>query len=105
MNGAVQSFNGSNRLFADPDLVGSVRPDCPPSFLAVTAGSDPVNIGVVIVIVFFIILIIAILGSFFAFKGRPKSVRFAWEGGWGLSKFWDCLTLLGGGGGVNLYVM
>jgi len=75
VNGAVQSFNGANRLFADPDLVGSVRPDCPPSFLAVTAGSDPVNIGVVIVIVFFIILIIAILGSFFAFKMKKRNYK------------------------------
>ena len=58
-------------------MAGTVNPSCPPSFLAATAGSDPVNVGVVIVIVFFVILIVAILGSFFAFKvsGIIKSIK------------------------------
>ena len=59
-------------MLQNVSFTGEVLDECPPSFLAATAGSNPVNVGVVIVIVFFIILIVAILLSYFYFKRKKN---------------------------------
>ena len=64
----IQSFYGSSSLLPDVAFRGQVVEECPPNL------TDPVNVGVVIVIIFFVILICAILGSFFAF--RFKKIRY-----------------------------
>ena len=46
-----------------------------PNFLSITAGNDPVNIGIIIVVIFFVILILAILGSFFVFRIKKQRYK------------------------------
>ena len=65
--------NESKILYLDGSYTGTVNFDCVPGFLSVTAGSDPVNVGVVIVIVFFIILILAILGNTYLIENVNSS--------------------------------
>ena len=72
INNEVQSFQGGSRLLHNVSFAGEVLAQCPPSFLSSSVGSDPVNVGVIIVLVFFIVLIIAILGSFFLFRLKKK---------------------------------
>ena len=64
----IQSFYGSSSLLPDVVFRGQVLEECPPNL------TDPVNVGIVIVIIFFVILICAILGSFFVF--RWKKLRY-----------------------------
>ena len=72
INNEVQSFQGGSRLLHNVSFTGEVLYQCLPSFLSSSVGSDPVNVGVIIVLVFFIILIFAILGSFLLFRMKKK---------------------------------
>ena len=72
INNEVQSFQGGSRLLHNVSFTGEVLDQCLPSFLSSSVGSDPVNVGVIIVLVFFIILIFAILGSFLLFRMKKK---------------------------------
>ena len=72
INNEVQSFQGGSRLLQNVSWAGEVLAECPPSFLSSSVGSNPVNVGVIIVLVFFVVLIIAILGSFFLFRLKKK---------------------------------
>ena len=72
INNEVQSFQGGSRLLQNVSWAGEVLAQCPPSFLSSSVGSNPVNVGVIIVLVFFVVLIIAILGSFFLFRLKKK---------------------------------
>ena len=72
INNEVQSFQGGSRLLHNVSFAGEVLAQCPPSFLSSSVGSNPVNVGVIIVLVFFVVLIIAILGSFFLFRLKKK---------------------------------
>merc|ERR1712242_411345 len=75
INNEVQSWFGGSSLLPNVTFSGEVLEDCHANFLSITAGSDPVNVGVIIVVVFFIILIFAILGSFFAFRLKKKRYK------------------------------
>ena len=72
INNEVQSWFGGSSLLPNVTFSGEVLEDCHANFLSITAGSDPVNLGVIIVVVFFIILIFAILGLFFAYRSKKK---------------------------------
>ena len=72
INNEVQSWFGGSSLLPNVTFSGEVLEDCHANFLSITAGSDPVNVGVIIVVVLFIILIFAILGSFFAYRSKKK---------------------------------
>ena len=72
INNEVQSWFGGSSLLPNVTFSGEVLEDCHANFLSITAGSDPVNVGVIIVVVFFIILIFAILGLFFAYRSKKK---------------------------------
>ncbi|UYV64339.1 FAT4 [Cordylochernes scorpioides] len=73
VNGEVQSANASTSYF---QMVahGPVRPGCQTEGHATAAPStDPLNVGIMLVIVFFIILILVIFISFVVFRQRKMA--------------------------------
>lgn len=75
INGEVQPFNGSGSMFNGVPN-GKVLGGCKPIVLTQEApGTDPLNIGVILVIVFFVFLMIGILVSFLVFRHRRQQQR------------------------------
>ncbi|CAM1319654.1 FAT4 (predicted), partial [Pycnogonum litorale] len=75
INDEVQPFNGSGSMF-DGVPQGKVLDGCKSMVLTQEApGTDPLNIGVILVIVFFVFLMIAILISFLVFRRRKQQQR------------------------------
>ncbi|GLH01448.1 Uncharacterized protein GBIM_07594 [Gryllus bimaculatus] len=65
INNEVQPFNGSGSILPDAVSLGKVSAGCEgPVGAGATAAPDPLSIGVTLVIVFFVILLVAILISF-----------------------------------------
>ncbi|KAF7415031.1 hypothetical protein HZH68_003520 [Vespula germanica] len=74
INNELQPFNGSGSIFKDVLYHGKVNTGCRGSIGISTATSaDPLSIGITLVIVFFIILLIAILVSFIVFRLRRQN--------------------------------
>ncbi len=69
INGHLQPLNGSGTLLDASFEPGSVLQGCS-SALAASSAPDPLSIGVTLVIVFFTILLVAILVSFVIFRFR-----------------------------------
>jgi len=72
VNNEVQPFNGSGSIFKDVLYHGKVSSGCRGP-IGAAATADPLSIGITLVIVFFVILLIAILVSFIVFRLRRQN--------------------------------
>lgn len=74
INNEIQPFNGSGSVFKDVQTSGKVYQGC---HGLVGIGSaqvtDPLSIGITLVIVFFVILLVAIFASFVVFRLRKQN--------------------------------
>jgi protocadherin Fat 4 len=74
INDEGQPFNGSGSIFREVVHHGKVHLGCRgPIGVAAATAADPLSVGVTLVIVFFIILLVAILASFVIFRLRRQS--------------------------------
>lgn len=73
INNEIQPFNGSGSIFKDILSHGRVFQGCR-SIAGIGAAqtTDPLSIGITLVIVFFVILLVAIFASFVAFRLRKQ---------------------------------
>lgn len=73
INNEIQPFNGSGSVFAEVILHGKVAKDCHgPIGVGTATVPDPLSIGITLVIVFFVVLLVAILVSFVVFRLRKQ---------------------------------
>ena len=70
INDEVQSFFGSGSVFNKTTLVGNIQKGCYQlsEVQATISTTDPLNIGILLIVIFFVILFMAILGSFLMFR-------------------------------------
>ena len=74
INNEIQPFNGSGSILKDVIYHGKVGMGCRgPIGISAAAAADPLSIGITLVIVFFVILLVAILVSFVVFRLRRQS--------------------------------
>ncbi|KAG5330656.1 FAT protein, partial [Acromyrmex charruanus] len=74
INNEVQPFNGSGSIFKNVLYHGKVNTGCRgPIGIGAATAADPLSIGITLVIVFFVILLIAILVSFIVFRLRRQN--------------------------------
>ncbi|KYB27849.1 cadherin-related tumor suppressor [Tribolium castaneum] len=73
VNNEIQPFNGSGSIFTQVIFKGKVTKDCNgPIGVGAAATTDPLSIGITLVIVFFVVLLVAILVSFVVFRLRKQ---------------------------------
>lgn len=73
INNEIQPFNGSGSIFSEVHYRGRVVKDCKgPIGVGTATAPDPLSIGITLVIVFFVVLLVAILVSFVAFRLRKQ---------------------------------
>uniref|UniRef100_A0A6P7GGN4 Cadherin-related tumor suppressor n=1 Tax=Diabrotica virgifera virgifera TaxID=50390 RepID=A0A6P7GGN4_DIAVI len=73
VNNEIQPFNGSGTIFSEVYYKGRVMKECKGSIgVGAAAAPDPLSIGITLVIVFFVVLLVAILVSFVAFRLRKQ---------------------------------
>lgn len=104
INNEIQPFNGSGSVFQDVMSRGKVYQGCHGALgVGAVQVPDPLSIGITLVIVFFVILLVAILVSFVVFRLRKQhKEKSGGPGGPGLhSKQNGGSTLLGGSGLVS----
>ncbi|XP_025835928.1 cadherin-related tumor suppressor [Agrilus planipennis] len=74
VNNEIQPFNGSGSIFNQVVLRGKISEHCyGPVGVGTVPNPDPLSIGITLVIVFFVVLLIAILVSFVVFRLRKQS--------------------------------
>lgn len=75
INKELQPFNGTGSIFPEVFHTGQISFDCDFSGLAAVgvAVTDPLSLGITLVIVFFVILLMAITISFVMFKIRKQT--------------------------------
>lgn len=78
INDEVQPFNGSGSIFKEVVYHGKVYRGCRglsdiSTAAAAAAVTDPLNIGITLVVIFFVTLLVAILVSFVIFKLRQQN--------------------------------
>ncbi|KAL3265835.1 hypothetical protein HHI36_010031 [Cryptolaemus montrouzieri] len=73
INDEIQSFTAAGSIFHEIRMVGKVTQDCKgPVGVGTAKQSDPLSIGITLVIVFFVVLLVAILVSFVVFRLRKQ---------------------------------
>lgn len=73
INNEIQPFTGNGSIFKEIIRQGKILNGCHSSFgVGLAQSPDPLSIGITLVIVFFIILIVAILVSFVVFRLRKQ---------------------------------
>lgn len=72
INGEVQPFNGSGSIFRSVVHRGNVAQGCAWSVLGTAQVTNPLNIGITLVIVFFVMLLIGIFISFLVVRCRRQ---------------------------------
>lgn len=73
INNEIQPFNGSGSVFKDVMSHGKVYQGCHNvAGIGAAQTTDPLSIGITLVIIFFVILLIAIFGSFVVFRLRKQ---------------------------------
>ncbi|XP_035916489.1 cadherin-related tumor suppressor [Anopheles stephensi] len=72
INGEVQPFNGSGSIFRSVVHRGNVAQGCVWSVLGTAQVTNPLNIGITLVIVFFVMLLIGIFISFLVVRCRRQ---------------------------------
>ncbi|KAG5675437.1 hypothetical protein PVAND_005341 [Polypedilum vanderplanki] len=101
INNEIQPFNGSGSIYKEVLQRGKVFLGCHPlTGLASVQVTDPLSIGITLVIVFFVILLVAILASFVVFRIRKQQKEKHGAGALH-SKQNGNSTLLGGSGLVS----
>ncbi|KAH8237858.1 hypothetical protein KR032_003993 [Drosophila birchii] len=76
VNNEVQPLNGSGSIFPEVLYHGKVEFGCSGSIgLDAAQVADPLSIGITLVIVFFVILVVAILGSYVIYRFRGKQEK------------------------------
>lgn len=101
INNEIQPFNGSGSVFKEVLQRGKVFLGCHGLIgLGEAQVTDPLSIGITLVIVFFVILLVAILGSFVVFRLRKQHKEKHGAGALH-SKQNGTSTLLGGVGLVS----
>ncbi|CRL00705.1 CLUMA_CG013962, isoform A [Clunio marinus] len=101
INNEIQPFNGSGSIFKEVLQRGKVFLGCHGLIgLGEAQVTDPLSIGITLVIVFFVILLVAILGSFIVFRLRKQQKEKHGAGALH-SKQNGASTLLGGAGLVG----
>lgn len=100
INNEIQPFNGSGSVYKEVLQRGKVFLGCHVVGLGEAQVTDPLSIGITLVIVFFVILLVAILASFIVFRLR-KQHKEKHEAGALHSKSNGTSTLLGGAGLVS----
>lgn len=101
INNEIQPFNGSGSIYKEVLQRGKVFLGCHPlTGLASVQATDPLSIGITLVIVFFVILLVAILASFVVFRIRKQQKEKHGAGALH-SKQNGTSTLLGGSGLVS----
>ncbi|XP_046802630.1 cadherin-related tumor suppressor isoform X1 [Lucilia cuprina] len=76
INNEIQPFNGSGSVFSEVLSRGKITHGCA-GVMGIGAAqvADPISIGVTLVIVFFVILVVAILGSYVIYRFRGKQEK------------------------------
>ncbi|KAH8260379.1 hypothetical protein KR026_010588 [Drosophila bipectinata] len=76
VNNEMQPLNGSGSIFPEVRLHGKVESGCS-GVIGMDAAqvADPLSIGITLVIVFFVILVVAILGSYVIYRFRGKQEK------------------------------
>lgn len=73
INNEIQPFNGSGSVFKDVMSHGKVYQGCHNvAGIGAAQTTDPLSIGITLVIIFFVILLVAIFGSFVVFRLRKQ---------------------------------
>lgn len=72
INDEIQPFNGSGTIFKEILSHGKVYQHCHISGIGAAQTTDPLSIGITLVIIFFVILLVAILASFIVFRLRKQ---------------------------------
>lgn len=73
INNEIQPFNGSGSVFPEVEFHGKVSKECHgPIGIGAANVPDPLSIGITLVIVFFVVLLVAILVSFVVFRLRKQ---------------------------------
>ncbi|KAH8409560.1 hypothetical protein KR222_008523 [Zaprionus bogoriensis] len=77
INNELQPLNGSGSIFHKVQLQGTVEAGCDGADIGVDAAqvADPLSIGITLVIVFFVILVVAIFGSYIIYRFRGKQEK------------------------------
>uniref|UniRef100_A0A1A9W0E4 Cadherin-related tumor suppressor n=1 Tax=Glossina brevipalpis TaxID=37001 RepID=A0A1A9W0E4_9MUSC len=76
INNEIQPFNGSGSVFHEVVTRGKITPGCVGALgIGAAQVADPISIGVTLVIVFFVILVVAILGSYVIYRFRGKQEK------------------------------
>ncbi|XP_060667097.1 LOW QUALITY PROTEIN: cadherin-related tumor suppressor [Drosophila nasuta] len=77
INNELQPLNGSGSIFQQVKHHGKVELGCSGADLGVDAAqvADPLSIGITLVIVFFVILVVAIFGSYIIYRFRGKQEK------------------------------
>lgn len=102
INNEIQPFNGSGSIFKEVLHRGKVFVGCHSlTGLVESPVTDPLNIGITLVIVFFVILLVAIFASFLVFRLRKQHKEKHGGASPLHSKQNGTSTLLGGAGLVS----
>lgn len=102
VNNEIQPFNGSGSIFSEAQSRGKVYQGCHNvAGIGAAQTTDPLSIGITLVIVFFVILLVAILASFVVFRLRKQYKEKSGGPGGIHSKHNGASTLLTGGGLVS----
>lgn len=73
INNEIQPFNGTGSIFQQVIFKGKVTKNCNgPLGVGAAVTTDPLSIGITLVIVFFVVLLVAILVSFIVFRLRKQ---------------------------------
>ena len=72
VNGEIQPFNGTGSIFDRVIHHGRILAGCSSSIAGASTAPDPLSIGITLVIVFFVILLVAILISFVVVRVRRQ---------------------------------
>ena len=72
INDELQPLNGSGGIFDEVIHYGKIGRGCSSAIAGAATAPDPLSIGVTLVIVFFVILLVAILVSFVVFRLRKR---------------------------------
>lgn len=102
VNNEIQPFNGSGSIFKEAQSRGKVYQGCHNvAGIGAAQTTDPLSIGITLVIIFFVILLVAILVSFVVFRLRKQYKEKSGGPGGIHSKHNGASTLLGGSGLVS----
>lgn len=102
VNNEIQPFNGSGSIYKEAQSRGKVYQGCHNvAGIGAAQTTDPLSIGITLVIVFFVILLVAILASFVVFRLRKQYIEKSGGPGGIHGKHNGASTLLGGSGLVS----